>query len=50
MRGDQKICEKVPPFLYSLFKHKILTYNRAMHMQLIDIDDPGVNHRQGHET
>ena len=43
-RGDQNIRRKVPPFLYSLFKRdKILTFNRAVHMQLIDIDDAGVN-------
>ena len=39
-----KGCRKVPPFLYSLFKRdNILTYNRAMHMQLIDTDDAAVN-------
>ena len=44
-RGDKnKIRGKVPPFLYSLFKRDaILTYKRAMHIQLIDIDDASVN-------
>ena len=45
-RGDKdkkKIRGKVPPFLYSLFKRDILTYNRAMHVRLIDIDSACVN-------
>ena len=38
--GDPKICGKVPPFLYSLFKcYTILTYNRAIHMKLIGFDN-----------
>ena len=44
IRGVIKIRRKVPPFLYSWFKcDKILKYNRVMHMQLIDIDDAGVD-------
>ena len=43
-RGDKKIRGKVPPLLYPLFKHdKILTYYRAIHMQLINFDNAGVS-------
>ena len=43
-RGDIKIRGKVPPLLYPLFKHdKILTYYRAIHMQLINLDNASVS-------
>ena len=36
-RGDQG--EKVPPFLYPLFKRNKKKYYRAMHIQLISFDN-----------